>query len=58
MKVDCPNCGEKISDINQKYCEFCGNELININNKSDDKEIINDKVIVKPTSSRSRRRCC
>jgi len=50
--VDCPNCGENISDINQEYCEFCGNELVNNNNTS------NDKVIVKPTSSRSRSRCC
>ena len=56
--MDCPNCGEKISDINQKYCEFCGNELVNNNNTSNDKVISNDNVIVKPTSSRSRSRCC
>jgi len=55
--VDCPNCGENISDINQEYCEFCGNELVNNKNTNNDKVISNDKVIVKPTSSRSRRRC-
>ena len=51
--MNCPNCGGKIKDTNQKFCEFCGNELIKSNNPSSPDEI---KVKVSPT--RSKRRCC
>ncbi|MFX0020044.1 MAG: zinc-ribbon domain-containing protein, partial [Candidatus Hermodarchaeota archaeon] len=26
--MDCPNCGSKLTNLNQKYCEYCGSELI------------------------------
>jgi len=50
--MDCPNCGAKISNINQKYCEFCGNELININDTN------KEELKAKPRSTGFRRRCC
>ncbi len=50
--MNCPNCGGKISNTNQKYCEVCGSELLIINNPS------NKEVKVKPSSTHSKRRCC
>lgn len=50
--MKCPNCGAKLGDTNQKYCEFCGMELININDKR------KEEVKVKSSSSRFKRRCC
>ncbi len=50
--MNCPNCGGKLSNPNQKYCEFCGNELVNINNTG------KKEVEVKFRSNRSKRRCC
>ena len=52
--MNCPNCGGKLSNTNQKYCEFCGNELVNINNTGKKKV----EVEVKSRSNRSKRRCC
>ncbi len=50
--MNCPNCGGKLSDINQKYCEFCGNEIVNSNSST------SNKVKANSTSTQSRRRCC
>lgn len=50
--MNCPICGGKLSNPDQKYCEFCGNELMNISNTS------KKEVEVKSISNRSKRRCC
>ncbi|MFX1303618.1 MAG: zinc-ribbon domain-containing protein [Promethearchaeota archaeon] len=50
--MNCPNCGTKLRDTNQKYCENCGIELINMNNTS------KQDVKLKPHLTRSKRRCC
>ncbi|MFX0155933.1 MAG: hypothetical protein ACFE9Q_15530 [Candidatus Hodarchaeota archaeon] len=50
--MNCPNCGSQLNNTNQKYCEFCGIELISINDT--DKE----EVKVKVNSTRVKRRCC
>lgn len=50
--MNCPDCGAKLSNINQKYCELCGSELININDAK--KEEMN----VKLSKTRFKRRCC
>ncbi|MFX1419244.1 MAG: hypothetical protein ACFE9N_10025 [Promethearchaeota archaeon] len=48
----CPNCGGKLRDTDQKYCENCGIELIKINNTS------KEEVKSEPRLTRSKRRCC
>ncbi|MFW9972362.1 MAG: zinc-ribbon domain-containing protein [Candidatus Odinarchaeota archaeon] len=48
----CSNCGAKIDDPNQEYCDLCGNELINIS------DIKNEDTKVNPRPIRSKRRCC
>lgn len=50
--MNCPNCGAILKDNNQRYCEFCGIELMNINNRS------KQEMKVKFKSTRSKRRCC
>ncbi|MFX1594237.1 MAG: hypothetical protein ACFFB6_12150 [Promethearchaeota archaeon] len=50
--MNCPNCDAKLGNPNQKYCEFCGFELININ------DVKKEEVKVKDSSTRFKRRCC
>ncbi|MFW9875348.1 MAG: zinc-ribbon domain-containing protein [Candidatus Thorarchaeota archaeon] len=50
--MNCPNCGNKLRDTDQKYCENCGVELINVNNPT------NEEVKSVPRLTRSKRRCC
>jgi hypothetical protein len=50
--VYCPNCNVKLSNNDQKNCEFCGFDLVNTENK------IKEEQKVKFDSSRFKRRCC
>ncbi|MFX1501916.1 MAG: zinc-ribbon domain-containing protein [Promethearchaeota archaeon] len=50
--MNCPNCGTELHYTDQKYCEFCGTELININ------ETGKEEVNVKSNPTHFKRRCC
>ncbi|TFG21127.1 MAG: zinc-ribbon domain-containing protein [Promethearchaeota archaeon] len=50
--MNCPNCGAKLTSMNQKYCEFCGVELEVIESKPMEQETKKTFTIF------SKRRCC
>ncbi len=50
--MNCPNCGSKLNKTDQKYCEYCGNELVFVNNRNSREVKIESKL------NRSKRRCC
>ncbi|MFX1496909.1 MAG: zinc-ribbon domain-containing protein [Promethearchaeota archaeon] len=50
--MNCPDCGSRIRDINQKYCEYCGRELVNIDDS------VEQKVNFEVKETQFKRRCC
>ena len=50
--VNCPNCGAKLGNPIQQYCEFCGIELVEINNNT------KEEIKTRDHSTHSRRKCC
>ncbi|MFW9830120.1 MAG: hypothetical protein ACFFEY_21310 [Candidatus Thorarchaeota archaeon] len=50
--MNCPDCGNQVKNNEQKYCEYCGKELIKIDSSTEQRV---DSAF-KP--SQFKRRCC
>ncbi len=51
IKLHCPNCGAKVKDANQKFCEKCGSEIsINVIYTEKNTEKKTENLATKPSS--------